>query len=62
MTLVAFGINHKTAPIDIRERVAFDEKTIPYGLYALDLNLYAKELNGFWVKGGAKAEILLELF
>lgn len=23
MTLVAFGINHKTAPVDIRERVAF---------------------------------------
>ncbi len=28
MTLLAFGINHKTAPVDIREKVAFPPETI----------------------------------
>ena len=32
MTLVAFGINHKTAPVDIREKVAFAPDRIPHAL------------------------------
>ncbi len=32
MTLVAFGINHKTAPVDIREKVSFSPEKIPYAL------------------------------
>lgn len=32
MTLLAFGINHKTAPVDIRERVAFSPSTLPEAL------------------------------
>ena len=29
MTLLALGINHKTAPVEIRERVAFTPETLP---------------------------------
>ncbi len=32
MTLVAFGINHKTAPVDIREKVSFAPERIPQAL------------------------------
>lgn len=32
MTLVAFGINHKTAPIDVREKIAFSPTEIPEAL------------------------------
>jgi len=32
MTLVAFGINHKTAPVDIREKVSFSPEKIPHAL------------------------------
>ena len=32
MSLLAFGINHKTAPVDIRERVAFEPTQISHAL------------------------------
>ena len=32
MSLLAFGINHKTAPVDIRERVAFEPAQITHAL------------------------------
>ncbi|MDA8390878.1 MAG: glutamyl-tRNA reductase [Gammaproteobacteria bacterium] len=32
MHLVAFGINHKTAPLALRERAAFDPQTLPEAL------------------------------
>lgn len=35
MTLVAFGINHKTAPIEVREKIAFSPTEIPEALQAL---------------------------
>jgi glutamyl-tRNA reductase len=35
MELVLVGLNHKTAPIDIREKVAFREETIPEALRRL---------------------------
>ena len=35
MGLLAFGINHKTAPVDIRERVAFAPETMPAALREL---------------------------
>ena len=35
MTILAFGINHKTAPVDIRERVAFVPERLPDALHAL---------------------------
>lgn len=35
MTLLALGINHKTAPVDIRERVAFTPEKIPVALREL---------------------------
>lgn len=35
MTLLALGINHKTAPVDIRERVAFTPEKIPVALHEL---------------------------
>ncbi|MBC8520189.1 MAG: glutamyl-tRNA reductase [Gammaproteobacteria bacterium] len=38
MTLVAFGINHKTAPVDIREKVSFAPEKIPYALKDLTSN------------------------
>lgn len=33
MTLIAFGINHKTAPVDIREKVAFAPEKIEHALH-----------------------------
>ena len=35
MTLVAIGLNHQTAPVDLRERVAFDPGTVPHALSSL---------------------------
>lgn len=35
MTLLAFGINHKTAPVDIREKVAFPPETLDAALQDL---------------------------
>jgi glutamyl-tRNA reductase len=35
MSLLAFGINHKTAPVDIREKVAFDPQKLPDALRQL---------------------------
>lgn len=35
MTLFALGINHKTAPVDIRERVAFTPEKLPVALREL---------------------------
>ncbi len=35
MTLLAFGINHKTAPVKIRERVAFSPEKLPEALREL---------------------------
>src|SRR5690606_34476699 len=35
MTLVAIGINHQTAPVELRERVAFAEHALPGALAAL---------------------------
>lgn len=35
MTLLALGINHKTAPVDIRERVAFTPEKLPVALCEL---------------------------
>ena len=35
MTLVAIGINHQTAPVELRERVAFADHTLPAALSAL---------------------------
>lgn len=35
MTLLAFGINHKTAPVEIRERVAFAPESMPDALREL---------------------------
>ncbi|MCK5385596.1 MAG: glutamyl-tRNA reductase, partial [Gammaproteobacteria bacterium] len=33
MTLIAFGINHKTAPVDIREKVAFAPEKMEQALH-----------------------------
>ena len=35
MTLLALGLNHRTAPVDIRERVAFAPETVPEALQQL---------------------------
>jgi glutamyl-tRNA reductase len=35
MTLLALGLNHQTAPVALRERVAFDRETVPTALAAL---------------------------
>ena len=35
MTLVAIGINHQTAPVDLRERVAFADHSLPSALATL---------------------------
>lgn len=35
MELVAYGINHNTAPVDIRENIAFNADTLPQALRAL---------------------------
>ena len=35
MTLWVLGINHQTAPVDLRERVAFDAAALPAALVSL---------------------------
>lgn len=35
MTLIAFGINHATAPIEIREKISFGVETMPDALHEL---------------------------
>ncbi|MCP4412932.1 MAG: glutamyl-tRNA reductase, partial [Gammaproteobacteria bacterium] len=35
MTLVAIGINHKTAPVNVREKVAFSAEQLPDALQGL---------------------------
>ncbi|MDX1451412.1 MAG: glutamyl-tRNA reductase [Oleiphilaceae bacterium] len=35
MSFLAFGINHKTAPVDIREQVAFDPEALEHALLAM---------------------------
>ncbi len=35
MTLLALGINHKTAPVDLRERVTFSPETLDQALESL---------------------------
>jgi glutamyl-tRNA reductase len=35
MTLVAYGINHSTAPIDLREKVSFSNDVVPDALHEL---------------------------
>ena len=35
MTLLALGINHQTAPVALRERVAFADDALPATLAAL---------------------------
>ena len=35
MTLIALGINHKTAPLDVREKVAFSSEQLPSALQEL---------------------------
>src|SRR5690606_22715043 len=35
MTLLAIGINHQTAPVELRERVAFADHALPAALEAL---------------------------
>ena len=34
MQLVAYGVNHTTAPVDIRENIAFNAETLPDALNA----------------------------
>lgn len=35
MSLLVFGLNHRTAPIDVRERIVFDADRLPQALSAL---------------------------
>ena len=35
MTLLALGINHQTAPVSLRERVAFSDDKLPWALSTL---------------------------
>ena len=35
MTLWVLGLNHQTAPVDLRERVAFDAGTVPHAMSSL---------------------------
>lgn len=43
MSILAFGINHKTAPVDIRERVAFAPTQLPDALQDLVSNPHIQE-------------------
>jgi glutamyl-tRNA reductase len=36
MQLFAFGVNHQTAPLDVRERVAFNTEGRVSGLFILN--------------------------
>ena len=44
MTLLALGINHKTAPVDIRERVAFTPEKLPLALQELRAHNSVREV------------------
>ena len=44
MTLVALGINHKTAPIDVREKIAFSPTEIPESLQDILSLPYSSEV------------------
>ena len=44
MTLYACGINHKTAPVAIREKVVFDPQTIDHDLQDLIAQSYIHEV------------------
>ena len=35
MSLITLGINHKTAPLELRERLAFTPQTLPEALHSL---------------------------
>ena len=35
MSLITLGINHKTAPLKLRERLAFTPQTLPEALHSL---------------------------
>src|SRR4030095_8856445 len=35
MSIILIGVNHKTAPVEIRERLAFDDATCAAGLRSL---------------------------
>lgn len=43
MTLIAFGINHKTAPVELREKVAFSDDTLVDALASLRRSTGAEE-------------------
>ena len=43
MTLIAFGINHKTAPVALREKVAFNADSLVEGLLSLKRTNRAEE-------------------
>lgn len=43
MTLIAFGINHKTAPVELREKIAFSADAIVSALASLTASTGAKE-------------------
>lgn len=43
MSLIAFGLNHKTAPVDVRERIAFGADRLPSALKDLIHGCGAKE-------------------
>jgi glutamyl-tRNA reductase len=43
MTLIAFGINHKTAPVELREKIAFSPDAIVQALASLSQNTGASE-------------------
>ena len=36
MSLITLGINHKTAPLDLRERLAFTPQSLPEALLSLN--------------------------
>ncbi|MHB1229904.1 MAG: glutamyl-tRNA reductase [Halothiobacillus sp.] len=44
MSLIAFGLNHKTAPVDVRERIAFGPERLVSALDGLIHNCGAKEV------------------
>ena len=43
MSLITLGINHKTAPLDLRERLAFTPQTLPEALLSLKKLAHVKE-------------------
>ncbi|MFW6341933.1 MAG: glutamyl-tRNA reductase, partial [Halothiobacillaceae bacterium] len=43
MSLIALGLNHKTAPVDVRERIAFGPERIRGALMGLVRDCGARE-------------------